>query len=338
MGGISSAKNMVGVSQTVPFPGKKSLDRKAADLAIEQSRRAYQTTEIEVIRDVKVAFCRVLSFHRRVEIVEELTALSQSLVTTADKRVKAGEAPAQELLRAEIEWQRASTEAERFRGELAEARQELAAILGRPDLKHAPLSGELSGQSADMPSSHAHRDALHLHPQMKQAHLAVEEAEATLDRARKEPLPDITLEVAFGSRDSELEGSENLAELSVSLPIPLIDRGQGSRRTSRGNLEAARARLAETEQELFRQHGSALTRLETASKRVDSYRDGILPKTDKALSLMQRGFQEGKFNFIDLLDTQRTVAETRLDYQEALFELNAAEATLDSLLAHEHMN
>lgn len=335
--GFSAAKNTVGLAQTFPFPGKKSLDRKAADLGIQQRRNEYEAKELEVIRDVTTAFYRVLASQRSMEILEELSSLSQSLATSAEKRLKAGEAPAQELLRAQIEWQRATTALERSSGELDEARQRLAAIIGRRDLKHAALSEDQSAERDDALFGHQHHDALQHHPLMRQAQLAVREAEAIHDRAKKEPLPDVTVGAAFGSRESESEGRDNLAELSISFPLPLIDRGQGQKRTSKGKLEAALAQLEATEQELIEQLGSATTRFLTAAKRVGAYRDGMLPNVDKALSLMQRGFQEGKFSFIDVLDTQRTAAETRLDYQEALFELNAAEATLDSLLAHHQM-
>ena len=48
---------------------------------------------------------------------------------------------------------------------------------------------------------------------------------------------------------------------------------------------------------------------------------------------MTIGFEQGKFGFIDLLDTQRTTAEVRLAYQQKLLELNVAQAELEALLA-----
>jgi outer membrane protein TolC len=48
---------------------------------------------------------------------------------------------------------------------------------------------------------------------------------------------------------------------------------------------------------------------------------------------VQTGFEQGKFGFIDLLDTQRTTAEARLAYQLKLLELNVAQAEIEALLA-----
>jgi cobalt-zinc-cadmium efflux system outer membrane protein len=72
--------------------------------------------------------------------------------------------------------------------------------------------------------------------------------------------------------------------------------------------------------------------LRTAVEQVANYRERILPRANEALRLVQRGFEEGKFGFIDLLDTQRTAAQARLAYQTKLLELNIAEADIEALL------
>ena len=45
-----------------------------------------------------------------------------------------------------------------------------------------------------------------------------------------------------------------------------------------------------------------------------------------------RGFEEGKFSFIDLVDTQRTTAEVRRTYQQKLLELNVAQAEVEAFV------
>ena len=77
----------------------------------------------------------------------------------------------------------------------------------------------------------------------------------------------------------------------------------------------------------------ASQRLRTAVQQVANFRERILPKANEALRLVQRGFEEGKFGFIDLLDTQRTAAQVRLAYQHKLLELNVAQADIESLVA-----
>jgi outer membrane protein TolC len=58
-----------------------------------------------------------------------------------------------------------------------------------------------------------------------------------------------------------------------------------------------------------------------------------LVEASEQLQLVQGGFEQGKFGFIELLDTQPTTAEARLTYQQKLLELNVAQAELDALLS-----
>ena len=81
--------------------------------------------------------------------------------------------------------------------------------------------------------------------------------------------------------------------------------------------------------------GAASQRFRTAAEQVANYRERILPKANAALRLVQTGFEQGKFGFMDLLDTQRTAAEVRLAYQRKLLELNLAQAEIEAFLGRE---
>ena len=122
-------------------------------------------------------------------------------------------------------------------------------------------------------------------------------------------------------------------QFSLSVPVPLIDRSKGKRMETQANVAGATAELAATEQRLLREWGTASQRMRTAAEQAASYRERILPKAKEALRLVRRGFEEGKFGFIDLLDTQRTAAEARLAYEQKLLELNVAQADVEALLA-----
>jgi cobalt-zinc-cadmium efflux system outer membrane protein len=121
-------------------------------------------------------------------------------------------------------------------------------------------------------------------------------------------------------------------QFSLSVPVPLIDRSKGKRMETQANVAGATAELAATEQRLLREWRTASQRMRTAAEQAANYRERILPKAKEALRLVQRGFEEGKFGFIDLLDTQRTAAQVRLAYQHKLLELNVAQAEIEALV------
>jgi outer membrane protein, heavy metal efflux system len=95
-GGFSDAKKLVGVSQTVPFPGKKGLDGKIGTLGVRVSEAEYNLRRVELVREVKTSFFEVLAAGRLVDVASELVGVADSLAATARKRVQAGAAADQE--------------------------------------------------------------------------------------------------------------------------------------------------------------------------------------------------------------------------------------------------
>jgi outer membrane protein, heavy metal efflux system len=329
-GGFSDAKQTVGVAQTIPFPGKKKLDRQIGVSGVRMSEAELRLRRLELVRDVKAGFFQVLAAERLVEVAGELVQVAESSAATARKRVAAGAAADQELLRAEIPLEQTRTELSAFQRELVTARQTLAMLLGRPDLAETPLSGALAPSANLALLDQRPEQWLFTHPSVVAARASRERAELELRRARLEPYPDVKVGVA-GGRIGETD--QSIIQLGFSVPLPILDRGKGKKQEAQANVRIAEADQVAIEQRLLRAWGTAGKRFTAAAEQAASYRDRILPKANEALRLVQTGFEQGKFGFMDLLDTQRTAAEVRLAYQQKLLELNVAQAELEALLA-----
>jgi len=329
-GGFSDAKKLVGVSQSLPFPGKKNLDRQIGVASVRVSEAELSLRRLELVRDVKATFFQVLAAERLVAVSGELVKVAESSAATARKRVAAGAAADQEQLRAEIPLEQAKTELSGFQRELVTARQTLALLLGRPDLKEAPVSGALAETPSLPLLDQGPEQWLASHPSVVAARIGQERAELELRRAKLEPYPDVKLGAAGGQ---EAGGADSIVQFSLSVPLPIIDRSKGKKQEARANLAMAEAERAAIEQRLLREWGTTSKRYRTAMEQVANYRERILPKANEALRLVQTGFEQGKFGFMDLLDTQRTTAEARLAYQQKLLELNVAQAEIEALLA-----
>ena len=302
-GGFSASKRLLGVSQTLPFPGKKSLDGRIGASGVRIGQAHLALRRLEIIRDVKAAFYAVLAAERLVEVSRELARVAESSATVAWKRVDAGAAPLQEQLRAEVERDRASAALRGREGELGIARQTLAAILGRPELADTPVSGTLPEAVAPDTAASSTDASSDEHPVVAGSAAARERADFEWRRARLGPYPDLTVAVAAGRVGLE---NQSVIQVGVSLALPLFDRGQGRKQETRANLAAADAELVAARQRLRLARSAAERRLRTASDQALTHRERILPRAEEALRLVQIGFTEGKLGFIDLLDTQRT--------------------------------
>ncbi len=327
--GFADSIQMIGIAQTLPYPGKKPLDKQIGGAGVKVSEAELALRRTVVVRDVKAGFAQVLASERLVEVSTQLVAVAQSSAVAARKRVEAGAAAYQEQLRAEVQLVQAQTELKEFQREQAAARQALITVLGRPDLREARLSGTLADGPRPALIERKGEEFLAEHPSVRAARASVERAELEYRRARLEPYPDVTASFSGGTLG---ETDQGIVQLGFSFPVPIMDRSKGKKDEARANVRVAEAELHVVQQQLLREWANAQKRYRTAAEQVASYRGEALPKADEALRLVQRGFEEGKFNFIDLVDTQRTTAEVRLAYQQKLLELNVAEAEVEALL------
>ncbi len=327
--GFAYAKQTIGIVQTLPFPGKKSLDRQVGGAGVKLSEAELALRRTELVRDVKAAFFRVLAAERLVEVSTQLVTVAESSAATAQKRVDAGAAAYQEQLRAEVQLEQARTELAGYERELATARQGFATLLGRPKLNDAKLTGTLSETPDTRLMETTAEERLAKHPSLNAAQATLDRAHWESRRAGLETYPDVKVGVAGGRIGAT---DESIIQLGFSVPLPILNRGKGTRQEARANVSVAEAEFHAVQLELQRAWTIALKRYRTAAEQVANYRERILPKATEAMRLVQTGFEQGKFNFIDLVDTQRMAAEAQLAYQGKLLEMNIAQAELEALL------
>ncbi|WCJ59895.1 TolC family protein [Fontisphaera persica] len=327
--GFSDAKHTLAIAQTLPYPGKKSLDQQVAGAEVKLSETELALRRTELVRDVKIGFYRVLALERLLGVSTQLLAVAEASAATAQRRVEAGAAAYQEQLRAEVQLEQATAEVGEFQREWAMARQRLATLLGHPELKDATFTGTLAEVADDLALTPEDPAWLARHPSTAAAQTHLDRARLAHRRTRLEPYPDIKLALGGGRIG---ESDHGIIELGISFPLPLIDRGRGKQQEALAQVKMAEAELHHVQQLLQQELANALKRYRTAAAQVARHRERLLPKAEEALRLVQNGFEEGKFNFMDLLDTQRTAAEARLAYWQKLLELNVARAELEALL------
>ena len=160
-----------------------------------------------------------------------------------------------------------------------------------------------------------------------QVEVARQRALLAVERARR--IPDVT--VTVGARRLAERGVTQ-AVVGLSVPLPLFDRNQGNvyeaaRRTDKADdeLETARIRFRN---ELQRSSNQLTLSRETA----DTLRTVVLPAAEDAFRTATRGFEAGKFGFLDVIDAQRTLLLARTRYLTALSSAVQATTNIDRLL------
>ena len=148
-------------------------------------------------------------------------------------------------------------------------------------------------------------------------------------RAEVEPTPNVTVNSGY---QYAVGGSHSQALIGLYFTMPIWDRNQGNIRAAGADVRGSVAQLSAVQNELLKQLAEALARYRSAEITVETYETGILPDVRETLGLVQKGYEAQQFDFLRILQTQRSVVETNIEYINALQERLTAGATIAGLL------
>ena len=72
-----------------------------------------------------------------------------------------------------------------------------------------------------------------------------------------------------------------------------------------------------------------------AERKIDLYRDTLVPKAKQSFTVIQKAFTAGKTDFLDVVDAERTLLEFELSYQRARANRAQRLAKLEELIGQE---
>jgi cobalt-zinc-cadmium efflux system outer membrane protein len=159
--------------------------------------------------------------------------------------------------------------------------------------------------------------------------MEVQRADAAFQLERARGVPDVSIGIG-AQRTPDVGRTQPL--ISVSIPLPLADRNQGAQRQALRKREAAQA-LAQAEALRLRAEVlQAADQLAARTEEIEALRQEVLPAAQTAYDAARRGFELGKFGFLDVLDAQRTFLQVRGQYFTALSQAHRLLADMDRRL------
>jgi cobalt-zinc-cadmium efflux system outer membrane protein len=211
------------------------------------------------------------------------------------------------------------------------AEQRLAAIWGDSTLqwKRLEVPAEalvtLDG-TASLPQLMSRLNAA---PQMQRSRLEIARQQSLVDVELSRRVSDLT--VSVGSKRDEQAGRSQ-AIIGLSLPLPLFNRNQGNVLSALRKTDKARDELAAVEKRLASELAQAWLRYKTTRSELSILSSDVLPDAQSSFDAASQGFALGKFNFLDVLDAQRTLFQSKSQYLNALAESHRATADIERLV------
>lgn len=326
--GTQSLEWTAGLSQQIEIGGKREARISEARAGLEQAGHQRDLEALSFRADIARAYIRALAAARRVELADRQKENAATIASAVEARVEAGKEAAVQTQRADILRATAEMTAQRARGAYQASLAELGALLNRPAGSLRLQTGWLDGIGA-VPDIAPDEASLAMNPKYALITAVIARARAGIAVATAAAVPDPTFRAGFRRYNDD---DSSAIVVGVSVPIPVFDRNRGAILEARQSLIRAEAEQEAARLEILGELAKSRTAALTAYQQVRTLKSAVEPAADRALSAARDGYQTGKFDFLNLLDAQRTRFEIEEQLAAALEDYHLARIALTSLV------
>ena len=349
---------MVGVGQTVPYPGKLALRRQAARRDAEATDASLAAVTREVEREVRGAYYELAFLDRAFAIVQRNQRVLGDFVQVAQVRYSVGQAGQQDVLRARVEATRLAEQAVALSEQRRAALARLNAALDRPTdtpvaAPEVPqriaraavadsagrvrfVSAALGARAADSPLpplAELQDMAVRESPALREQEAMIAAQATRAELARREHLPDLDVSLQYGQR----QGLSDMVTATVSVPLPL-QKGRKqdlAAAESRSELAALEAERAAERNALRAEVARLSSELERQRAQLALYVKAVIPQGRASLASATASYQVGRVEFLTVLDNQATLFNYETEYFRTLSDFAATLAELERVVGKE---
>lgn len=351
---LDEAELTLSISQVFERGGKRKHRRAVAQAEKTVVQWDYEVARTNIAAGVAQAFLDVMAAQEEVALQIELEELAQEVARTINTRVAAGKVSPLEGTRADIALETTTLDLDMARSHLATAQARLCAWWAgsTDDFKH--VVGQLDAIT-ELPTKAALEEDIQANPDLARwaAEIAQREAILNLEMSQRRVDPTVTLGLrtsgvdssgsrSFGvdtggtfgiSRDHRSLDRErsNSILLGLSVPLPLFNRNQGNIAEAAALVSQGAAEERQTRAQITGDLNALWEASDGAYRALDRLQNGVMPRAQETFEKTQRGYTEGKFSFLDVLDAQRTLFDTRTKYLGYLVDFHRGRILLERL-------
>ncbi len=306
------------VSQTVPFPGKTITKAQSQAHAARREKALYESKQKEVLQKVKVAFYNYYLADKQVGLFKQSEDFMKRFSELAQNRYSTSQSTQMDVLKAQVEYAKASNRLFALEEERKLAQAELNALLGResgfPVAKPSePPWPNISDSDESLVSL-----ALNHRPELVAARHHVEHMGADLAAAYNEFLPDTMLQYSRRTFDNGM-ADDNIYMIKVNVPLWFWKQSSGVEAGKKAK-EEAEHELAAMETMTQWELKSWFSKLKISGHLLELYKKNSIYQSESLMNAAMAGYETGSLSYLEFIDNYRSWIEIQMEYFRLLSE------------------
>ncbi len=314
------------INQMFPFPGKLSLNEKMALKEAYAALAAFNSRDIDVAARVKEAYFDYAYLADSIRITEEIKVLLSNMSRIAEAKYSVGQASQQDVIKANVETTMLTNELITLKAEKDVAAARLKSILNRDQSSPIGEPAGLPRERVEFRTDELIEAAVRANPDIKMAELDMEAGELAADLARKNYYPDFMVGAGPVQRDGRFDSFDVMFQINIPIWWGKYDSLTQEAVSTAGSL---RSRLVSEKNAKSFEVKSASIQVDAADRMRTLYETSLLPQVDLSFESALKNYRAGKIDFLTLLDTERELKKTRLEYLKTILEYRKRVAALE---------
>jgi len=326
----------ISLMQPFPFPGKLSLKGKIAESESEIGKYHSYELRNQLVKKTKQLYYDLYYVDQAIVTVTTNKEVLKDFVEIAETRYSVGNGLQQDVLRAQVSLSKMIDRELKLEQQRQSLQAQINALVNAPaDAKLGnPIAPKIIARSFNLDS--LLQVSKNHNPSLTAWKTAVQKNNQRIDLARRDRYPDFSVGIAYTQRNKLQNGMPGYDFVSamVNVKIPLFHRQKQDKRVQETQIQKMSAEYSyqNIENAVQQRLQQALSEVEKNQRLIDLYQTGIIPQAEESLASSMAGYQNGKVDFLSLLDSEMTLFQLRLDYHRFLADFHKATAEIETLI------
>lgn len=320
---VGPQQQKYGVSQKIPFPGKLSLQGKAQAKHAQMLKEQYEAAKSEIIKNVKFVYYDLFWVDKAIQVTEEEKKILENLEQVARRKYESNLTSQQDVIKAQVELTKLTDKLYLLNQNRKSLTAKMNSILNRDSNTNIPGILDVAFSDFVFSLESLIETAKESRQELKMLQLAVERADYEKSLAKMSYLPDFTfgvdyIEVGGGTTTHPEDGKDAwVAMASVNLPLWF--------NKNASQVKEKKAELAAAEHNSFNMENTIVYEVEDVYFKISAYKDilslyktSLIPQSDQAFDAARLAYESGQVDFLNWLDAERNLLQTRLAYYKSM--------------------
>src|SRR5207302_7210969 len=287
-----------GVSQDIPYPGKRQLRARVAEHEADSMEAQTDSVRRTVVGNLKMVYFRLAYIQQTLGVLQNSDALLTQVQEASESRYRVGMGNQQDVLKAQLQHTKILQEIAHHHQEEGLLEAQIKQVLGRPQESADIVVETLTLRALPYTAAELLQRAREQNPDVHSKQASIRQQETKVELARKNFRPDFNVQYTY-----EHTGSQARDYYMATFGIRLPNRGRqkAELEEAQENRQRARQELDSESQRVLSEVQQQYVRAKISEERLKIYSDGLVPQSEATFQSALSAYQSNRQDFESLL-------------------------------------